>query len=88
MTFSKSDGSDSSFACAMSVISLETWVMSVDHVLSLPRLVLLSHSSQASSKICLKDAWTQRLYGPMVGGGRKVKINKVLSPTGGKSTKV
>src|SRR5882672_12220350 len=65
-TFSRSSGIALLFACAMSDMSLDTRVMSLDHVFSLLRLLVSRYVSQASTKICLKDGRTQRAYGAML----------------------
>src|SRR5712671_6349673 len=75
ITFSRSSGIASLFACAMSDMSLDTRVMSFDRVFSLLRSLVSRYSSQASTKVCLKDGRTQRAYGAMLMGIKKVGKN-------------
>jgi len=59
----------------MSDMSLDTRVMSFDRVFSLLRSLVSRYSSQASTKVCLKDGRTQRAYGAMLMGIKKVGKN-------------
>src|SRR5882672_7569354 len=59
----------------MSDMSLDTRAMSLDRDFSLLQSLVSRYVSQASTKVCLKDGSTQRVYGAMLMGIKKVGEN-------------
>ena len=60
-TFSKSLGKVTLPLRALSAMSAATWAMNFKRPLSIPWSLVCRYPSQESSKMCLKESWTQRV---------------------------